>query len=54
MKILVNGDVKGRNVIISKGTEVLGTIYYVDSIDVHDKTILANKPIQIKEEDLHY
>ncbi|MFX1594164.1 MAG: hypothetical protein ACFFCL_15850 [Promethearchaeota archaeon] len=53
-RTLVDGDVKGRDVRIGRGTEVLGTVYYVDTIDVHDKAILANKPIQIKEEDLHY
>ncbi len=54
MKLLVDGDVKGRDVIIGRNTEVLGTVYYVNRIDVQDKTILANKPIQIKEEDLHF
>ncbi len=51
---LVDGDVKGRIVEIGKGTEILGTVYYVGSIEVHDKSILVNEPIQITEEDLHY
>ena len=50
----VKGDVKGRDIEIGKGTEISGTIYYVDNIRIHEKTILANDPVQIKEEDLHY
>jgi len=46
---LVEGDVKGRHVIIGKRTEVVGNVYYIDTIDVDDKAILANEPIQISE-----
>ncbi len=49
----VEGDVKGRDVVIGRGTEVLGTVYYVDTIEVHDKATLANDAIKISEEDLH-
>ena len=45
---LVNGDVRGRDVKIGKGTEVAGVIYYVDNIEVHQRTTLANEPIQIQ------
>jgi cytoskeletal protein CcmA (bactofilin family) len=50
---LVDGDVKGKDVVIGRGTEVLGTVYFVNTISRHDKSILANKPVQIIEEDLH-
>jgi len=46
---LVDGDVKGRHVIIGKRTEVSGNVYYIDSIEVNDKAVLANEPIQISE-----
>jgi hypothetical protein len=36
-------------VILGKRTEVAGNVYYIDTIDVHDKAILANEPIQISE-----
>lgn len=49
----VEGDVKGRDVIIGKGTEILGNVYYVDKIEVHEKANLAYEPIQISIEDLH-
>ncbi|MBY9014825.1 MAG: hypothetical protein KGD68_03965 [Candidatus Lokiarchaeota archaeon] len=46
---IVDGDVKGRHVIIGKRTEVAGNVYYIDSIEVDDKAVLANEPIQISE-----
>ncbi|MFX1498904.1 MAG: hypothetical protein ACFFBH_15370 [Promethearchaeota archaeon] len=49
---LVEKDVKGRNVYIGPKTEVLGTVYYVDSIEVDDNAVLNNEPVQIKEEEL--
>jgi len=48
----VEGDVKGRDVKIDKGTEVKGTVYYVDNIEVDQKTKLNNEPIQINAEEL--
>ncbi|HUW90924.1 MAG TPA: hypothetical protein VMV43_10485 [Candidatus Nanopelagicaceae bacterium] len=48
---LVDGDVKGRHVIIGNRTEVGGNVYYIDSIKVDDKAVLANEPIQISEID---
>ena len=45
---LVNGDVRGRDVKIGKGTEVAGVIYYIDNIEVHQKATLTNEPIQIQ------
>ncbi|MFW9971420.1 MAG: hypothetical protein ACFFDF_14595 [Candidatus Odinarchaeota archaeon] len=53
IRVSVEGDVKGRDVIIGKGTEVLGNVYYVDTIEVHEKANLTHEPIQISEEDLH-
>jgi cytoskeletal protein CcmA (bactofilin family) len=52
-RALVEGDVKGRDVTISRGTEISGTVYYVDTIEVHDKATLTNEPVQISEEGLH-
>ncbi len=52
VRTLVEGDVRGRNVIIGKGTEIRGMIYYVDSIDVHNKAILLKESIKITERDL--
>lgn len=49
---LVEKDVKGRKVYIGPKTEVLGTVYYVDTIQVDDNAVLKNKPVQIKEEEL--
>ncbi|MBY8981080.1 MAG: polymer-forming cytoskeletal protein [Candidatus Lokiarchaeota archaeon] len=46
---IVDGDVKGRHVIIGKRAEVVGNVYYIDSIDVDDKAFLTNVPIQISE-----
>ncbi len=43
----VDGDVRGRNVKIRRGTEVVGTVYYIDTIDVDPKATLANEPVQI-------
>ncbi|MFW9825848.1 MAG: hypothetical protein ACFFE4_23115 [Candidatus Thorarchaeota archaeon] len=48
----VEGDVKGKDVTIGKGTEVLGTVYYVDNLDVDKKTKLVNEPVQINIDDL--
>ncbi|MFX1316937.1 MAG: hypothetical protein ACFE9T_13830 [Promethearchaeota archaeon] len=45
----VDGDVKGRNVRIGQGTEISGAVYYIDNIERHPKTTLANEPIQIKQ-----
>ena len=48
----VERDIKGRNVILSQGTEILGTVYYVDNIEIDKKVKLANEPIQIKLDEL--
>ncbi|MFX1454741.1 MAG: hypothetical protein ACFFDB_05140 [Promethearchaeota archaeon] len=48
----VENDVKGKNVTIGKGTEILGTVYYVDNLDVDKKAKLANEAVQINTEDL--
>lgn len=46
---LVEGDVRAKEVTIGKGTEVLGTVYYVDSIEVHEKSRLAKNPIKVDD-----
>ena len=43
----VDGDVRGRNVKIRRATEVVGKVYYIDSIEVDAKATLANEPVQI-------
>lgn len=48
----VERDIKGRNVKIGQGSEILGNVYYVENIEVNEKTKLANEPIQIKLEEL--
>ena len=48
----VKGDIKGKDVTIGKGSEILGTIYYVDKIEVDKKVKLANEPTQIKLDEL--
>lgn len=50
----VAGDVKGREVRIGRGTEVLGTVYYVDTIEIHKQATVLNKPIQIALEELRF
>jgi cytoskeletal protein CcmA (bactofilin family) len=52
VKTHVEGDVKARDVTIGKGSEVLGTIYYVDNVDIDKKVKISNEPIQIKIEEL--
>ncbi|MFX1304967.1 MAG: hypothetical protein ACFE9X_16550 [Promethearchaeota archaeon] len=48
----VDGDIKGKNVSIGRGSEILGNVYYVDTIEIDDKAKLANEPTQIKIEEL--
>jgi cytoskeletal protein CcmA (bactofilin family) len=43
----VAGDVRGRDVKIGRKTEILGAVYYIDSIEVHKQATLTNDPIQI-------
>lgn len=45
----VEGDVRGRDVKIGRKTEIIGKVYYIDSIEVDEKANLAHKPIQISE-----
>lgn len=49
-KTFVAGDVKGRDVKLGNGTEVVGAVYYIDSIEVSSRVTLAKQPIQIKDE----
>ena len=47
-KAYVAGDVRGRDVKIGKGAEILGNVYYIDNIDVNSRAKLANDPIKIE------
>ncbi|MHA1121777.1 MAG: hypothetical protein ACTSUW_07295 [Candidatus Heimdallarchaeota archaeon] len=49
-KTYVAGDVKGRDVKIGHGTEVVGAVYYTNSIEVSSRVTLAKQPMQIKDE----
>ncbi|MCE7746215.1 MAG: polymer-forming cytoskeletal protein [Candidatus Heimdallarchaeota archaeon] len=49
-KTYVAGDIKGRDVIIGHGTEIVGAVYYINSIEVSSRATLAKKPMQIKDE----
>ncbi len=51
-RVHVEGDVKGRDVTIGKGSEILGNVYYVDNLEINEKAKLSNEPIQIKIEEL--
>ncbi|MHA2180424.1 MAG: hypothetical protein ACXAAH_03255 [Promethearchaeota archaeon] len=52
VRTLVESDVKGRIVIIGRNTEILGQVYYVDNIEINEKSRLNHKPIQISAEEL--
>jgi len=52
VRTLVDGDVKGRDVIVGRNTEILGQVYYVDNIEINEKSILNHDPIQISSEEL--
>ncbi len=43
----IEGDIKGKEVAIGQGSEILGNIYYVDNIEIDKKAKLANEPTQI-------
>ena len=45
----VEEDVRGRNVKIGRRTEIMGKVYYIDSIEIDPKAILTHEPIQISE-----
>ena len=51
-RTLVEGDIRGRSVIIERYSQVNGTIYYVDDYIIDDKAKISNPPVQIKLEDL--
>lgn len=51
-KALVGGDVKGKEVTIGRGSEIYGTVYYVDKIEIDKKTKLAHESVQIKSDEL--
>ena len=48
-KTFVGGDIEGRDVKIGKGTEVLGTVYYLNTIEVNPRANLSKKPIKVKD-----
>jgi hypothetical protein len=52
VRTFVEGDVKGRYVILGKNTEIIGKVYYVDTIEVHEQSRLNHAPIQISAEKL--
>ncbi len=43
----VEGDVKGKIVIIGRNTEILGTVYYIDKIEIDKKAKLAVEPLKL-------
>ena len=47
-----DGDVKGLIVEIGPYSKVEGTIYYVESINVSNRSKIENEPVQIRREDL--
>ena len=52
IKTHVEGDIKGKVVTIGQGSEILGTVYYVDNIEIDKKAKLTNESIQIKLDEL--
>ena len=52
IKTHVEGDIKGKDVTIGQGSEILGNIYYVEGIEIDKKTKLANEPTQINLDEL--
>ncbi len=52
IRTFVEGDVRGYDVNIGRGTEVLGIVYYINDIQVHEKAILAHKAVNVKIENL--
>ncbi len=48
----IDGDVRGRDVKIGRATEVVGTVYYIESIEIDPKAKLANDPVQISIDDI--
>ena len=48
----VEGDIKGKFVTIGKGSEVQGSVYYVDKIEVDKKAKLESEPTQIALDEL--
>ncbi|MFX0001444.1 MAG: hypothetical protein ACFE9Q_15580 [Candidatus Hodarchaeota archaeon] len=48
----VDGDIKGKDIILRRGTEILGNAYYVENIEIDKKVKLAYDPIQIKSNEL--
>ncbi len=51
-RTIVEGDIRGRSIIIERYSQVYGNIYYVDDYIIHEKAKISNPPIQIKLEDL--
>ena len=51
VRTLVEGDVRGRHVIIGKNSEIIGKVFYVESIEISERSTL-NDPIQISAEEL--
>jgi len=51
-RTVVEGDIRGRSIIIEKYSQVDGNIFYVDDYIIHDKAKISHLPIQIKLEEL--
>jgi len=51
-RTLVEGDIRGRSIIVERYSQVDGTIYYVDDYIIDDKAKISNPPVQIQLEDL--
>ena len=51
-RTIVQGDIRGRSIIIERYSQVDGTIYYVDDFIIDDKAKVQNPPVRIKLEDL--
>ena len=48
----VDGDIKGKDITLGRGTEILGSVYYVENIEIDKKAKLANEPIKINLDEL--
>ncbi|MFX1568895.1 MAG: hypothetical protein ACFFCV_11085 [Promethearchaeota archaeon] len=48
----VDGDIKGKDITLRRGTEILGNVYFVENIEIDKKAKLANEPIKINLDEL--
>jgi cytoskeletal protein CcmA (bactofilin family) len=52
IKTHVDGDIKAKEIIIGKGSEILGNIYYVEKIEMDKKVKYHEEPIKIELDEL--